>query len=56
MIGELKAVISGEAEHHPRQKQKRIVPEQKFQMLVDIQAKLAEGKSMGYPKNKPIHL
>ena len=45
---ELKAVISGEAEHHPRQK--RIVPEQKFQMLVDIQAKLAEGKSMGYAR------
>lgn len=44
----LKAVISGEAEHHPRQK--RIVPEQKFQMLVDIQAKLAEGKSMGYAR------
>ena len=42
--------ISGEAEHHPRQKQKRIVPEQKFQMLVDIQAKLAEGKSMGYAR------
>ena len=47
---ELKAVISGEAEHHPRQKQKCIVPEQKFQMLVDIQAKLAEGKSMGYAR------
>ena len=47
---ELKAVISGEAEHHPRQKQKRIVPEQKFQILVDIQAKLAEGKSMGYAR------
>ena len=47
---ELKAVISGEAEHYPRQKQKRIVPEQKFQMLVDIQAKLAEGKSMGYAR------
>ena len=47
---ELKAIISGEAEHHPRQKQKRIVPEQKFQMLVDIQAKLAEGKSMGYAR------
>ena len=47
---ELQAVISGEAEHHPRQKQKRIVPEQKFQMLVDIQAKLAEGKSMGYAR------
>ena len=45
---ELKTVISGEAEHHSRQKQKRIVPEQKFQMLVDIQAKLTEGKSMGY--------
>ena len=27
---ELKAVISGEAEHHSRQKQKRIVPEQKY--------------------------
>ena len=47
---ELKAVISGETEHHPRQKQKRIIPEQKFQMLVDIQAKLAEGKSMGYAR------
>lgn len=47
---ELKAVISGEAEHHPRQKQNRIVPEQKFQMLVDIQAKLTEGKSMGYAR------
>ena len=45
---ELKSVISGEAEHHPRQKQNRIVPEQKFQMLVDIQAKLADRKSMGY--------
>ena len=47
---ELKAVISGEAEHHPRQKQKRIVPEQKFQMLVDIQAKLAEGKGAGFAR------
>ena len=43
---ELKAVISGEAEHHPRQKQKRIVPEQKFQMLVDIQAKRYNLKEM----------
>ena len=47
---ELKAVIAGEAEHHPRQKQKRIIPEQKFQMLVDIQAKLAEGKGPGYER------
>ena len=47
---ELKAVISGEAEHHSRQKQKRIVPEQKFQMLVDIQAKLQAGKGAGYAR------
>ena len=47
---EMKAVIAGEVEHHPRQKQNRIVPEQKFQMLVDIQAKLAEGKSVGYAR------
>ena len=47
---ELKVVISGEVEHHPRQKQNRIVPEQKFQMLVDIQAKLSEGKSEGYAR------
>ena len=47
---ELKAVISGEAEHHPRQKQKRIVPEQKFQMLVDIQTKLRAGKGAGYAR------
>ena len=33
-----------------RERQKRIVPEQKFQMLVDIQAKLAEGKNMGYAR------
>mgnify|MGYP002576724200 CR=1 FL=1 len=47
---ELKVVISGEVEHHPRQKQNRIVPEQKFQMLVDIQAKLAKGKGTGYER------
>ena len=43
---ELKAVLAGEAEHRPRQKS--LAPEQKFQMLVDIQAKLAEGKGAGY--------
>ena len=36
---ELKAVLAGEAEHCPRKKHP--VQEQKFQMLVDIQAKLA---------------
>ena len=45
---ELKAVIAGEAEHHPHQKQPP--KEQPFQLLVDIQAKLAEGKSGGYAR------
>ena len=43
---ELKAVIAGEVEHRPRQKQQ---PKEKpFNLLVDVQAKLAEGKSGGY--------
>ena len=41
---ELKAVIAGEAEHHPHPK------EQPFHLLVDIQGKMAEGKSVGYKK------
>ena len=45
---ELKAVFAGEAEHRPRQKCP--APEQKFQMLVDIQAKLAEGKGAGFAR------
>ena len=45
---ELKAVLAGEAEHCPRKKHP--VQEQKFQMLVDIQAKLAEGKGGGYAR------
>ena len=45
---ELKAVLAGEAEHRPRQKSP--APEQKFQMLVDIQAKLAEGKGAGFAR------
>lgn len=45
---ELKAVLAGEAEHCPRKKHP--VQEQKFQMLVDIQAKLAEGKGDGYAR------
>ena len=45
---ELKAVLAGEAEHRPRQKS--LAPEQKFQMLVDIQAKLAEGKGAGFAR------
>lgn len=45
---EIKAVLEGEAEHCPRKKHP--VQEQKFQMLVDIQAKLAEGKGDGYAR------
>lgn len=45
---ELKAVIAGEAEHHSHQKQPP--KEQPFQLLVDVQAKLAEGKSSGYTR------
>ena len=45
---ELKAVLAGEAEHRPRQKCP--APKQKFQMLVDIQAKLAEGKGTGFAR------
>ena len=45
---EIKAVIAGEAEHRPHQKQPP--KEQPFQLLVDIQAKMAEGKGEGYKK------
>ena len=45
---EIKAVIAGEAEHRPHQKQP--LKEQPFHLLVDIQAKLSEGKSEGYAR------
>ena len=45
---EIKAVIAGEAEHRPHQKQPP--KEQSFHLLVDIQAKLSEGKSEGYAR------
>ena len=45
---ELKAVIAGEAEHRLHQKQP---PKEKpFNLLVDVQAKLAEGKNIGYAR------
>ena len=43
---EIKAVIAGEAERRPHQKQPP--KEQSFHLLVDIQAKLAEGKGTGF--------
>ena len=45
---EMKAVIAGDAEHCPHQKQPP--KEQPFHLLVDIQAKLSEGKSEGYAR------
>ena len=45
---EIKAVIAGEAEHRPHQKQPP--KEQPFHLLVDVQAKLSEGKSEGYAR------
>ena len=45
---EIKAVIAGEAEHCPHQKQSP--KEQPFHLLVDIQAKLSEGKNEGYAR------
>ncbi len=45
---EIKAVLEGKAKHHPYQKQQP--KEQHFQLLVDIQGKMAEGKNIGYKK------
>ena len=45
---EIKEVLAGKAEYRPRQKQKPKEKEQSFQLLVDVQAKLAEGKGGGY--------
>ena len=45
---EIKAVLEGKAKHQPYQKQPP--KEQPFQLLVDVQGKMAEGKSVGYKK------
>ena len=45
---EIKAVLEGKAKHQPYQK--KPPKEQSFQLLVDIQGKMAEGKSAGYKK------
>ena len=45
---EIKAVLEGKAKHQPYQKQPP--KEQPFQLLVDIQGKMAEGKSVGYKR------
>ena len=45
---EIKAVLEGKAEHQPHSKQ--LLPEMKFGLLVDISAKMAEGKTNRYKK------
>ena len=45
---EIKAVLEGKAKHRPHQKQ--LPKEQPFHLLVDIQAKLSEGKGEGYAR------
>ena len=45
---EIKAVLEGKVKHQPYQK--KPPKEQPFQLLVDIQRKMAEGKSVGYKK------
>ena len=45
---EIKAVLEGKAKHQPYQKKQP--KEQPFQLLVDIQGKMAEGKSVGCKK------
>lgn len=45
---EIKAVLEGKAKHQPYQK--KPPKEQPFQLLVDIQGKMAEGKSVGYKR------
>ena len=45
---EIKAVLEGKAKHQPYRKQPP--KEQPFQLLVDVQGKMAEGKSVGYKK------
>ncbi len=45
---EIKAVLEDKAKHQPYQR--KLPKEQPFQLLVDIQGKMAEGKSVGYKK------
>ena len=47
---ELRAVISGKSLHKSRDGAAKAPTQKQFQMLIDIQAKLAEGKSGGYEK------
>lgn len=47
---ELRAVISGKTLHKAKNTSRRVHTQRQFQMLIDIEAKLAEGKSGGYER------
>lgn len=47
---ELQAVISGKSLHRSRGDSTKAPAQKQFQMLIDIQAKMAEGKTVGYEK------
>ena len=47
---ELIAVISGERKHTPRKKKSIITEKPKVNLLIDLQAKLQEGKGTGYAR------
>ena len=46
----LHAILSGEKEHKPRVKRTPVQPTRRVSLLVDIQAKLREGKGAGYER------
>lgn len=47
---ELQAVISGKSLHRSRSGSAKAPAQKQFQMLIDVQAKMAEGKTVGYEK------
>ena len=47
---ELQAVISGKSLHRARGGSAKAPAQKQFQMIIDVQAKIAEGKTVGYEK------
>ena len=47
---ELQAVISGKSLHRSRDGSAKAPTQNQFQMLIDVQAKMAEGRTVGYEK------
>jgi len=51
---DLRAVLSGERQHTPK-KRRNILTPQKNTLLIDIEAKLREGKGVGYERWAKVH-